>query len=278
MKYFEKGGNTALLHNITAALSNLEVTKAVLGDFTTTFNKIGLKQGDARALAMIVVSEMSAHEYGGILEMEEYVDTELKKFGVPEKLKSKLAERTLLIISQLAPHLSGITGKVMDFGAGSGLVAQGLHDRLGLDIEALDVRDFKSPAVAVKFHQFNGTEAPVPPKYYEAAVLTNVIHHEEDNEKILKELDRIVSKRLVLIETMAAEDTKEEWQRTFLNDVLWNRFFNHADIPVPGTYENVDGWINRFAAYGWKCSHSEDLGYDQPTITDIHHLFVFDRP
>lgn len=278
MRYFEKGGNTALLHNIAAALSKPEIAKAVLSDFATTFNKLGLGQDHSKALAVTVVNEMSRCESGSIAEMEARIDEEFKKFSVFEKLNGKFAERTSLIVSQIAPHLSGIIGKAIDFGAGSGVVAQAIHDRLGLDIEAIDVRHFKNSGVKVKFHTFNGAEAPVPPKYYEAAVLTNVIHHEEDNEKILKELDRIVSKRLVIIETMAAADTKEEWQRTFLNDVLWNRFFNHADIPVPGTYENVDGWINRFAKYGWKCTYSQDLGYDQPTICDIHHLFVFERP
>ncbi|MEN9647956.1 MAG: hypothetical protein RLY57_760, partial [Candidatus Parcubacteria bacterium] len=118
-------------------------------------------------------------------------------------------------------------------------------------------------------------------KHYEAAVLTNVIHHEKINENILKELDRIVARKLVIIETVPVGNTPEEIvldrERTFANDTLWNRFFNYADIPVPGTYETPEDWIKRFESYGWKTTHSEDLGYDQKSIHDVHHLLVFER-
>ena len=112
-------------------------------------------------------------------------------------------------------------------------------------------------------------------------MLTNVIHHEKDNEKILKELNRIVKSKLVIIETVPEADTrtaaKKDWGRMLLNDTLWNRFFNYANIPVPGAYEIPSDWVRRFKKYGWKVVISEDLGIDQPTIQDRHHLLVLER-
>lgn len=82
-----------------------------------------------------------------------------------------------------------------------------------------------------------------------------------------------------IIETVPEANTDEEakadWGRMLLNDTLWNRFFNYANIPVPGTYGTPFTWINRFEKYGWKRTYSKDLGFDQPTIQDRHHLMVF---
>ena len=111
--------------------------------------------------------------------------------------------------------------------------------------------------------------------------LPNVLHHDPDNERILKDLNDIVTHRLIVIETVpeadSEDDAKKDWGRMLLNDALWNRFFNYANIPVPGTYEIPVNWIKRFEKYGLRCIHSEDLGFDQPTIQDRHHLFVFKK-
>jgi SAM-dependent methyltransferase len=191
------------------------------------------------------------------------------------------------IFNQISPYLKGVKGKVFDYGMGAGEVTQTLKNKLALDIEGGDVRDFRSKEVTVPFVMLNdspdtnGKIVNVADKYYEVGVLTNVIHHEKVNENILKELDRIVAKKLVIIETVPVGNTPEEiardHERTFANDTLWNRFFNYADIPVPGTYKTPEDWIKRFESYGWKTTHSEDLGYDQKSIHDVHHLLVFER-
>lgn len=62
-----------------------------------------------------------------------------------------------------------------------------------------------------------------------------------------------------------------------MNDYLYNRLFHNADVPVPGTFETPEGWGSRFAKYGWKVKHSENLGEDQKTIKDTHHLLVFEK-
>lgn len=97
----------------------------------------------------------------------------------------------------------------------------------------------------------------------------------------MSELNRVVSHKLIVIETVSVGKTLEQialdYERTFANDVLWCRFLNYDDIPVPGTYDTPKDWIKRFERYGWKTTHSEDLGFDQETIHDIHHLFIFER-
>jgi ubiquinone/menaquinone biosynthesis C-methylase UbiE len=194
-----------------------------------------------------------------------------------EVLRQKLEERQDRVADELGPYVKDIKGRVIDFGAGSGGIAQRLHDKYGLDMEAIDVSDFRDKSVSVPFLKFEDGKVPVTRNYYDAAVLSAVIHHDADNERILKELARIVKRRVVVIETSPADDTKQQWERTFASDVLWNRFFQNADIPVPGTYESTDGWVNRFAKHGWKVVQKVSLGYNEATAKVIHNLLVFEK-
>jgi SAM-dependent methyltransferase len=200
--------------------------------------------------------------------------------NVFQLIQAGLEQRFEIIIRQLHPHISDL-GKTIDYGCGSGTLSQMLSDRYGIDIEGVDVRDFRAETVSIPVILFDGYRVPVADKHYDSAILTNVIHHEIENEKILEELDRIVQKKLVIIETVpeAVDEAsaKKDWGRMIMNDALWNRFFNYANIPVPGTYEIPANWIKRFEKYGWECTHSKDLGFDQPTIQDRHHQFVFQR-
>lgn len=275
-----KKRHMVLKRRLEKALGNKEVRLGAFEDFSMTFNKIGLSKQKADNLALQVIAILM--ERISLTDSEKKVFSIFKKIrikGKPflHKLSEKLKGREKLIISQVKPYLYGIKGKVIDFGAGSGKIAQGLHDKLGLYVEGYDVRYFKDKNVTVPIKKFNGKRVPVPNNYFEAGVMTNVAHHEEDNERILRELTRIVSKRLVVIETVPIKDKWEERERTFVNDALWNRYFNYADIPVPGTYETPKGWIKRFLKHGWKVMKSKDLGFDQPTIRDLHHLLVLNR-
>ncbi len=266
--------------HLRAALSDSGVLMNVVQDFAITFGNIGLRSENAHGLAANVIGSMVAD--CTMTQTLDAISAELDPIranGMPfgEALKHALRDRTKKIFHQIRPFLDGVTGRVIDFGAGSGEVAQQLHDGLGLKVEAFDIVNFKSPEVSVPFSIFDGKRVPVPGSYYEAGVLTNVLHHESKNELILKELDRIVSRRLVILETVPLDDSKAEWERTFVNDVLWNPVFNDRSIPVPGTYERPDGWVRRFREHNWQLFHSEDLGYDQPTIRDLHHLLVFEK-
>ena len=193
----------------------------------------------------------------------------------------KFTGRAELIYSQVEKYFSGTKGAVIDWGAGDGQVTQLLHDKLKLNIEGVDVRDFRAQTTTVPIKIFDGHHVSVADGYYEMGLMTNVAHHEKDNEKIIEELTRIIKRRLVVIETVPTGSTYEEVEadrgRTFLNDALWNRYFQNANIPVPGTYETPEGWILRFQKHGWKVIQSIDLGIDQPMVQDIHHLLVLEK-
>ncbi len=271
-------------------VQNPEIREMVAVDYSYTFHELGLSTEEARTLAEKVIGMIA--EAKTLKEAETNIratfeTTRVGEHNFFELIQAGLGDRVRKIVDQVSPFLIGVGGKVFDYGMGAGEVTQKLKDELNLDIEGGDVRDFRSPEVTVPYVLLSsspdesGRIVDVEDKHYEAAVVTNVIHHERVNENILRELERIVGKKLVIIETVPVGNTPEEiakdHERTFANDTLWNRFFNYADIPVPGTYETPQDWIKRFEKHGWRTTHSEDLGYDQKSIHDVHHLLVFER-
>lgn len=286
MTTMEIEANRVIFANLHKSLRDDATFGLVLKDFTTTFLRLGCQSEEkARSISLYIVTE--------ILRARTLTDAEkrIKHFFENTKLKGSktvfnliaggLQGRIEIIFHQLKPYLEGVKGNVLDFGCGDARISQMFYKKLSLAIEGVDVRNFKAKNVTVPVKMFSGGKVPVDDKYYECAILTNVIHHEKDNEKVLKELSRVVKNKLVIIETVPEATTtlqaKKDWGRVFCNDVLWNRFFNYANIPVPGTYEIPTSWTRRFKKYGWKVSVSKDLGIDQPTVQARHHLLILER-
>jgi SAM-dependent methyltransferase len=273
---------------IESAFADLEIRGKVFADFVYTFQQLGLEKDQADELCEWVSQRLLDparldETEGQILKKFEQITVKVGDgaLNLVEVLHGKLKDRADLIFSQLKEYLAGVEGKVVDYGAGDGQVTQKLHDTLGLDIDGYDVRLYPAPNVTIPMATFDGGHVNVPDGSYEAAVMTNVAHHERNNEIILQELSRIVKHRLVVVETVPTGETPEEVEkdreRTFMNDYLYNRLFHNADVPVPGAFETPEKWIERFGKYGWHIVRSENLGIDQPTIKDTHHLLVFER-
>ncbi len=282
---------TTMKNRLMEAFTSPEIKEKIENDFVYTFKQLGLDDAAAQELCGEVIGALSGEGRLDVIEttmLDRFSNIYVENEGGERKnlvdiLHEKLKCRAELIASQVRPYFEDVKGKVFDYGTGDGQVAQRLHDdpELHLDIEGGDVRDYKAPGVTIPVRIFNGKRVDVSDGQYDAALMTNVAHHEKNNEAILEELTRIAKQKLVVIETEPTGDTEEEIkkdaERTFANDYLYNRLFHNADIPVPGTYETPQGWEERFKKHGWKVAKSENLGYDQPTIRDIHHLLVFER-
>lgn len=277
-----------LKKRVEGALANPETHAKAKADFEYTFVQLGLPSEEAVSLCQGIFTAVLSGRPLERIEQDILKQFESIVVGAGDSkrtlvdvLEHQLNGRAQKIFSQVVLHLKNCKGKIIDYGAGDGQVTQLLRDEGGLDIEGFDVRTYVNPAVTVPIKFFDGKRLPAPDGAYEAAVLTNVLHHEKDNEKILAELDRVVTKRLVILETVPVGKTEEEMEadkdRTFMNDYLYNRLFHNADVPVPGTFETPSGWIKRLADHGWRLTYQEDLRFDQSIIKDRHYLLVFDR-
>lgn len=272
-----------LLNRVQSTIADQEVFSKVLADFTYTLAQIaGTEQEEVKDIVEKIFFLLKTASDQKEAEQQVY-DLLSNSFfegkSLIERFKDAFSNRTEKVFDQISIFCMGFDSAI-DYGCGNAVLAQTLHDNLGIDIHGFDVRIYKKPEVTILVSQFDGGKVPCDDDAYELGIITNVIHHEVNNEKILKELSRVVSGRLVIIETVPTGTGREleiNHEKTFMNDYLTNRLFQNSDIPTPGTFETPDDWIKRFKKYGWKLFHSESFGIDQPIIRDVHHLLVFDK-
>lgn len=260
----------------------------VQADIMTLLENLGLDNKRAKELCeQIFALYLSTNSLAAIdlkayeLARQTEVVVDTRKISLLEMRDNKLSQRLATTFAQYAEYLKGETGKVIDYGAGDGVFTQMLHDKLGLDIEGVDIKATKAAGVNVPILRFNGEHVPVADKYYSAGIVNLVLHHEANNEKILMELDRIVSNKLIIKENVpvgaTAEEMLQDMDRTFMLDYLMARMFHNYVYPTPGTFETPVGWKSRFLKYGWKVQHERDLGFDVPYLPLRKYLLVLTK-
>lgn len=269
---------------VAKACSDGNVRRIVHADYVYTFEKIGLEKEAANGLTREVLSTLDLD--GDLIGKEKKIHAHLKSIGFLDAVTRVRSDRIGVIMSQIGKYLADVTGEIIDFGAGDGRLAQRIADELNKKVRGVEVAQYKPIAgQTVKISLFDGRKVEAEDGEFEAGICINVLHHDADSDKILDELTRIVSNRLVIIETVPEGDTnydiEQDKERVFMNDYLSNRIIHGAlcgaDIPVPGTYDTHEGWAERLRARGFRVVQSIDLGYDQPTIKDRHHLIVAEK-
>ncbi len=280
---------------IVNVCQNAAHRQKVLNDYTYTFERIGLNNAGAEVLTAEILSMLGSG--GDLMTKEKKIHTHLKskrveianqrvEIGFLDAVVRTRSDRSSIILSQIKDYLSDIKGEIIDFGAGDGRLAQKIVDELGKQVRGVEVAKYKPIAgQTVNVSLFNGRNVEATAGEFEASVCINVLHHDPDSDKILDELARIVSNRLIIIETVpegkTLDEIEKDKERVFMNDYLSNRIIHgalcEADIPVPGSYDTHEGWAKRLKARGFSVIRSLDLGYDQSTIRDKHHLIVAEK-
>ena len=255
----------------------------------STFEKIGVPLQDLEALVIRFLRDLNRGIIArniSMAQLEESLNQLLKeplsnKKSVIQLLDQALEHRARTIFTQVKEDILGSGGKTLDFGAGDGQVTQ-LLKQAGADIEGFDVAGYQASNVDRGLvAQFDGDSVPRDDEHYDTILVTNVFHHELNNQKCLDECYRLLKPggTMVVIETVPQRDTPEEWDRTYWNDWFYNRPFHPGvPIPVPGTYETPQGWIDRFKKIGLEMTSHEDQGVDIPVIQDRHYRFVLKKP
>lgn len=113
--------------------------------------------------------------------------------------KPVYAARLRELVRLILPHLRA-GDRALDVGCGNGTLAAALLDaRRGPDdliVEGLE--RFKRGGEPIAVHAYDGATMPFDDASYDAVILADVLHHEENPDRLLRECLR-VSRRIVII-------------------------------------------------------------------------------
>jgi SAM-dependent methyltransferase len=176
---------------------------------------------------------------------------------------------------RVAPHLQP-GERVLDLGAGTGLISRWLARRVGVQPSLADLVRYRNCCRELPFLEMaDPFHVPSEDGSFDAALLLFVLHHNryEAQGKVLTEATRLATRRLIVV-----EDTPEgrlEWAC----NVFWDKLLNvRHGVPTPFAFRTRDEWLAVFMEQGLAAVHVESYRPKWPTLGTYHHtLFVLER-
>ena len=126
---------------------------------------------------------------------------------------------------------------------------------------------------------FDGRRLPFPDRPFDVAILSNVLHHADDQAALFAETCRVTRRRVVIKDHLAASRL-DHWKLAVL-DILGNRRFG-AD--TQGDYLDRAGWNALFAAVpGARVNWYEGLSFRTGPLAvafgnELEVMFAVDLP
>jgi SAM-dependent methyltransferase len=159
--------------------------------------------------------------------------------------------RLRVLVDQILPRLRP-GERVLDVGCGNGTLGATLladpRCPRGLTVEGLErvVRGGEP----IKVHAYDGKAMPLPDKSVDAVIVADVLHHEEQPDRLLRECAR-VSRRLVIVKDHRITGPLSKW-RVSLMDWAANAPYG---VPCLFRYNTLEQWRQEPAKLGATTEH-----------------------
>lgn len=165
------------------------------------------------------------------------------------KFYRQCKNRVFSMVTKYAPT----SKKILDLGCGACCISKQLQ-LSGREVTPMDVVD---KGVCLKPELFDGMKIPYADKVFDLGICSYVLHHTDNQELLLKELQR-VCKKILLIENTpsnkveweyAFKHAKSEWgkcEKCFKDDATWMEEFNKLGIKVVAK-ETMSKWVCPFS-------------------------------
>ena len=208
-----------------------------------------------------------------LLEVEEKIRKFLRRHVDEEKDRNtNTFERGKRSFEKVKDYIRG--EKILDLGAGDGLLALEIKEQLGKEVVLVDVVDYNYTDLPLKIYNPEDT-VPLADKEVDTTILFVVLHHTNNPEHLLEEATRVTKQRLVILEgSMEDDDTRVT--NSFM-DWFYNRIMRDADINIPLNFLNLEGWEEILKKYGFSVIETKYIGIDEPIVPEYHVFIIAER-
>jgi ubiquinone/menaquinone biosynthesis C-methylase UbiE len=175
---------------------------------------------------------------------------------------------------RIAPHFRR-GDRVLDYGAGTGLISRWLAQRVGISPTLADVVEYGNRRRDLPFLRMDDPfGVPAGDGSFDVVLLAFALHHNphEAQSKVLDEAIRLARRSLVVL-----EDTPlSRLDRLF--NVFWDKVLNlRHGVPTPFAFRTAAEWIAVFEEHDLVVVHAETYRPMWPTLGTYHHsLFVLE--
>ena len=144
--------------------------------------------------------------------------------------------RQQVLVKLISPHLKP-GARVLDIGCGFGHLGRALMDASGGRVQVEGLESVKRGNELIPITAYEGTRIPFPDDTFDAVIVADVLHHDHDQERLLREAAR-VSKGIVIIKDHLRDGVMAQQRISFL-DWAANAGYN---VPCLYKYHNLKEW------------------------------------
>lgn len=138
----------------------------------------------------------------------------------------------------ILPYLSKNV-RVIDIGCGEGYITEYLRSKSGEEVIGVDIA--KKPEVSIPFVLYDGKTLPFKDKEFNLGLLIFVLHHANDESRLLSETQRI-SQKIIVMEDVYSNIAG--YLFTVMMDFLLNRGGGST------TFKKIEQWEEIFSNLG----------------------------
>jgi SAM-dependent methyltransferase len=208
-----------------------------------------------------------------LIEIEETLRSFLRARVDDEEDKKTLAiSRVQRSFALVKDYIIG--EKILDLGAGDGLLALEIQKKLKKEVLLVDIVDYNYTDLPLILYDPK-ERIPIGDGEVDTTILYTVLHHASDPRHVLGEAARITKDRLVIIEGYAEEENILMTNSFF--DWFYNRVIGDEDIVVPLNFLKVSGWETLLRSHGFEIVETTYLGINEPIVPEHQILIIADR-
>jgi SAM-dependent methyltransferase len=208
-----------------------------------------------------------------LIEVEETLRRFIRKRVDTEKDRKALAsERAKRSFELVKDYILG--ERILDLGAGDGLLALEIKEQLEKEVVLVDIVDYNYTDLPLILYD-QEEKIPLANEEVYTTILYTVLHHASNPEHVLKEATRITRKHLVIIEGYV-EEADIKMTNCFF-DWFYNRVIGDEDINVPLNFLKVKGWKKILKSHRFDIIETTYLGINEPIVPEHQILIIADR-